>query len=132
MSGSNEPASTAVLASPAAGPPGRFAELRVLAGPALDYVDPALAYTTESWALLWNVYLPLVTYRHAAGLAGAEIVPALAEQLPRTCAVLPHLIAADADQQFDFGIGMLLAGVGLTQVDDRRASRRSSGRDPSR
>lgn len=82
MSGSREPTSTAVLAAPAAGPPGRFAQLRVLAGTTLDYVDPALAYTTEGWALLWNVYLPLVTYRHAPGAAGAEIVPALAEQLP--------------------------------------------------
>src|SRR5918996_4045721 len=80
MGGSSEPESTRALA--AAEPAGHFAELRVRAGSSLDYVDPALAYTTESWAVLWNVYLPLVTYRHAAGAAGAEIVPALAEQLP--------------------------------------------------
>nr|MDQ4030563.1 ABC transporter substrate-binding protein [Actinomycetota bacterium] len=82
MSGSHEPESRAVLAAPASEPPRRFGELRVLAPSTLDYVDPALAYTTESWALLWNVYLPLVTYRHAPGAAGAQIVPALAEQLP--------------------------------------------------
>jgi len=82
MSGSSEQDTTAVLAAPAADPPRRFAELRVLAPRTLDYVDPALAYTTESWALLWNVHLPLVTYRHAAGAVGAKLVPALAEQLP--------------------------------------------------
>jgi peptide/nickel transport system substrate-binding protein len=59
-----------------------FAELRVAYGPELDYVDPALAFTTESWSLLWHVYLPLVTFRHAPGEAGAAVVPALAEDLP--------------------------------------------------
>src|SRR5919106_184441 len=82
MSGSSAQDTTTGLAAPGADPPRRFAELRVLAPRTLDYVDPALAYTTESWALLWNVHLPLVTYRHAAGALGAKLVPALAEQLP--------------------------------------------------
>jgi peptide/nickel transport system substrate-binding protein len=59
-----------------------FAELRVSAGPELDYVDPALALTAASWTLLWQVHVGLVTFRHAPGPAGTQIVPALADDLP--------------------------------------------------
>jgi peptide/nickel transport system substrate-binding protein len=59
-----------------------FEELRVSAGPELDYVDPALALTAASWTLLWQVHVGLVTFRHAPGLAGAQVVPALADDLP--------------------------------------------------
>ena len=30
-----------------------------------DYVDPQLSYTVEGWEVLWNVYTPLLTYKHA-------------------------------------------------------------------
>jgi peptide/nickel transport system substrate-binding protein len=64
-------------------PPARaFAELRVSAGPELDYVDPALALTAASWTLLWQVHVGLVTFRHAPGPAGTQIVPALANDVP--------------------------------------------------
>ena len=59
-----------------------FAELRVSAGPELDYVDPALALTAASWTLLWQVHVGLVTFRHAPGQAGTQVVPALADDLP--------------------------------------------------
>ncbi|MEX0674056.1 MAG: ABC transporter substrate-binding protein [Gaiellaceae bacterium] len=59
-----------------------FAELRVSSGPELDYVDPALALTAASWTLLWQVHVGLVTFRHAPGPAGTQIVPALADDLP--------------------------------------------------
>ncbi len=49
----------------------------------IDYLDPGLAQTTEAWGVMWNVYLPLLGYRHANGAAGATIVPYLAESLPR-------------------------------------------------
>lgn len=72
-----------VAAAPAAPEPARpFAELRVNAGPELDYLDPALALTSASWTLLSQVQLGLVTFRRAPGAAGAEIVPALADDLP--------------------------------------------------
>jgi peptide/nickel transport system substrate-binding protein len=32
-----------------------------------DYVDPQLSYTLEGWEVLWNVYTPLLTYKHAKG-----------------------------------------------------------------
>jgi len=48
-----------------------------------DYLDPALSYTAEGWTAMYDTYLPLLTYNHADGAAGAEVVPALAESLPK-------------------------------------------------
>jgi peptide/nickel transport system substrate-binding protein len=48
-----------------------------------DYLDPGLSYTQEGWTAMYDTYLPLLTYAHANGAAGAEIVPALAESLPK-------------------------------------------------
>jgi peptide/nickel transport system substrate-binding protein len=47
-----------------------------------DYLDPALSYTVNGIEPLWLVYTPLLTYRHAEGLEGAELIPGLAEDLP--------------------------------------------------
>ncbi|HEX2084977.1 MAG TPA: ABC transporter substrate-binding protein [Solirubrobacteraceae bacterium] len=47
-----------------------------------DYMDPALSYTLEGWNSLWTVYTPLLSYRHAEGAEGAELIPGLAEALP--------------------------------------------------
>src|SRR4029078_764263 len=47
-----------------------------------DYVDPQLSYTVEGWEGLWNVYTPLLTYKHAKGDAGTEVVPGLAKDMP--------------------------------------------------
>ena len=48
-----------------------------------DYVDPQLSYTVEGWEVLWNVYTPLLTYKHQKGEAGTDIVPALAKDMPQ-------------------------------------------------
>ena len=32
--------------------------------------------------MLWNVYTPLLTYKHAKGKEGTQVVPALAEKMP--------------------------------------------------
>jgi peptide/nickel transport system substrate-binding protein len=48
-----------------------------------DYLDPALSYTAEGWTAMYDTYLPLLTYKHAGGEEGAEVVPALAESLPK-------------------------------------------------
>ena len=50
---------------------------------ATDYLDPGLSDTTEGWGVMWNVYLPLLGYRHVNGPAGARLVPYLATTLPR-------------------------------------------------
>jgi peptide/nickel transport system substrate-binding protein len=48
-----------------------------------DYLDPQLAYTYEGWAAMYDTYIPLLTYRHAGGKAGSEVIPGLARSLPR-------------------------------------------------
>jgi peptide/nickel transport system substrate-binding protein len=55
----------------------------VLMGTAPDYLDPQLGYTTQSAEPDWITYTPLVTYRHAGGTAGGELIPGLATALPQ-------------------------------------------------
>jgi peptide/nickel transport system substrate-binding protein len=47
-----------------------------------DSLDPALSVTAEGWTAMQNTYLPLLTYAHADGAAGTEVIPALAKDLP--------------------------------------------------
>jgi peptide/nickel transport system substrate-binding protein len=48
-----------------------------------DYMDPALSHTAEGWTALWNTYLPLLSYAHESGKAGSQVIPALAEAMPK-------------------------------------------------
>ncbi len=48
-----------------------------------DHLDPALALSAEGWSAMQNVYLPLLTYAHANGLAGTRLIPGLAKSLPK-------------------------------------------------
>jgi len=54
----------------------------VLMGTAPDFLDPQLGYTTQSAEATWISYTPLLTYRHASGRQGTELIPGLAEDLP--------------------------------------------------
>ncbi|HEV2075211.1 MAG TPA: ABC transporter substrate-binding protein [Thermoleophilaceae bacterium] len=47
-----------------------------------DALDPALSYDPVAWESLWLAYTPLLTYRHAEGEAGSELIPGLARELP--------------------------------------------------
>ena len=47
-----------------------------------DFLDPASAYTVQAWEPMWLVYTPPLTYKHAEGVEGTEIIPGLAEKLP--------------------------------------------------
>ncbi|MDO3400326.1 ABC transporter substrate-binding protein [Mycolicibacterium neoaurum] len=47
-----------------------------------DYIDPQLSYTLEGWEVLYNTYTPLLTYKHAKGEDGTQIVPGLATDMP--------------------------------------------------
>jgi peptide/nickel transport system substrate-binding protein len=60
-----------------------FANFRLAYDTGIDYLDPGLSYTVEGWGIMWNVYLPLVGYKHASGPDGATIVPYLAQDLPK-------------------------------------------------
>ncbi|HEY6146027.1 MAG TPA: ABC transporter substrate-binding protein, partial [Solirubrobacterales bacterium] len=51
-----------------------------------DYLDPALSHSEEGWTAIYNTYVPLLTYRHADGKAGSEVIPGLAEALPEISA----------------------------------------------
>jgi len=48
-----------------------------------DYMDPQLSYTQEGWSAMGEVYIPLLTYKHAAEQEGAEVVPGLAKEMPK-------------------------------------------------
>ena len=63
-----------------------FPLLRLATDTGIDYLDPGLSYTPEGWSVLWNVYLPLLGYRHVNGPGGATIVPYLARELPQVSA----------------------------------------------
>jgi peptide/nickel transport system substrate-binding protein len=55
----------------------------VLMGTAPDFLDPQEGYTTQSAEATWISYTPLLTYRHAAGTRGTELIPGLAQDLPK-------------------------------------------------
>jgi peptide/nickel transport system substrate-binding protein len=59
-----------------------FANFRIAYDTGTDYLDPGLSYTVEGWSIMWNVYLPLIGYKHVNGPDGATIVPYLAKALP--------------------------------------------------
>lgn len=48
-----------------------------------DYMDPQLSYTAEGWTAMGEVYIPLLTYKHAEGVEGSEVVPGLAKEMPK-------------------------------------------------
>jgi len=60
-----------------------FTNFRLAYDTGIDYLDPALSYTVEGWGIMWNVYLPLLGYKHVNGPDGATIVPYLAQDLPK-------------------------------------------------
>ena len=49
-----------------------------------EAMDPALAYSAEGWTAMGEVYIPLLTYKHAEGVEGSEVVPGLAKEMPRS------------------------------------------------
>jgi peptide/nickel transport system substrate-binding protein len=60
-----------------------FATFKIAMDTGTDYLDPGLSYTVEGWGVMWNVYLPLLGYKHVNGPDGATIVPYLAQDLPQ-------------------------------------------------
>lgn len=48
-----------------------------------DYLDPQLSYTQEGWTAMADVYIPLLTYEHAEGTEGSEVIPGLAKEMPK-------------------------------------------------
>lgn len=75
------PQETGAFGAPAHDGGGRILRGSVPAFP--DYLDPQLAYSQDGWMALYDTYIPLLTYRHAAGKAGSKVIPGLARGLPR-------------------------------------------------
>jgi peptide/nickel transport system substrate-binding protein len=48
-----------------------------------EALDPQLDYTAEGWSAMYDTYVPLLTYAHADGTAGSEVIPGLAQALPK-------------------------------------------------
>jgi peptide/nickel transport system substrate-binding protein len=48
-----------------------------------DYMDPQISYTAEGWTAMGEVYIPLLTYKHANGAEGAQLEPGLAKEMPK-------------------------------------------------
>src|SRR5436190_20442358 len=48
----------------------------------IDFLDPGLSYTVQGWEIMWNVYRPLLGYKHVNGPDGATLVPYLATSMP--------------------------------------------------
>jgi peptide/nickel transport system substrate-binding protein len=59
-----------------------FADFRIAYDTGIDFLDPGLSYTVQGWSILWNVYLPLLGYKHVNGPDGATLVPYLAQDMP--------------------------------------------------
>src|SRR5215207_4557588 len=51
-----------------------------------DYLDPALSHSEEGWTAIYDTYVPLLTYKHASGKEGSEVIPGLARALPQISA----------------------------------------------
>ena len=58
----------------------------VLYGTAPDSLDPGFGYTTQSAENTWIAYTGLLTYKHAPGAEGGQIIPGLATALPEISA----------------------------------------------
>jgi peptide/nickel transport system substrate-binding protein len=65
--------------------PNEFSDFRI-AMDDTDYLDPGLSDTAEGWGVMWNVYLPLIGYKHRSGSKSATLVPYLASSLPHISA----------------------------------------------
>jgi peptide/nickel transport system substrate-binding protein len=57
--------------------------ITLLMGTAPDSLDPGFGYTTQAAEPDWLSYTGLVTYAHASGTAGGQLIPGLATSLPR-------------------------------------------------
>jgi peptide/nickel transport system substrate-binding protein len=75
-----------------------------------DSLDPSVGYSTGAAEAMWSTHLTLLTYRHANGAAGTQLIPALATSLPRI---------TDGDRTYAF---TLRPGLQYTDGQALRAS----------
>jgi peptide/nickel transport system substrate-binding protein len=46
-------------------------------------MDPQLSYSAEGWNAMGEVYIPLLTLKHAEGVEGSKLEPGLAKEMPK-------------------------------------------------
>jgi peptide/nickel transport system substrate-binding protein len=87
--------------------------LRVASTFGLDFIDPALAYTPESWVTVSMTNDGLVAFRKVGGIQGVQLVPDLATALP---------VATDAGKTYTFRVrsGIHYSTGQLVQPEDFR------------
>ncbi len=92
--------------------------LRVSTTFGIDFIDPALAYSPEGWAVLSSTNDGLVGFRRVGGVQGTQLVPDLAASLP---------LPADGGKSYTFRLrpGIRYSAGRLVQPEDfRRAIER--------
>lgn len=57
-------------------------DLKFISSSFPDHLDPQLSSTVAAWQAEYNTYIPLLTFKHASGQEGAQVVPGLAKGLP--------------------------------------------------
>jgi TetR/AcrR family tetracycline transcriptional repressor len=82
----------------------------------LDDAETARAFCAFGGYIMGFVLMEVGSMMGDPAVAGAptpdEILRSLpAEELPRSCQVLPHLIAGDPDERFEYGLDLLIAGL---------------------
>ena len=86
---------------------------------AFDHVDPALAYTRESWALLDTVCARLMRYRDRAAAAGYRLVPEVAAALPEGLARRQDVRRSRCGRGFRFSDGRPVRADAFAQAIHR-------------
>ena len=46
-------------------------------------LDPQVSWSNYNLNVIYDTYIPLLTYKHEGGKAGSEVIPGLARSLPR-------------------------------------------------
>jgi peptide/nickel transport system substrate-binding protein len=97
------------------------AEITVARAAAPAHLDPALAADHDTLEALWLVYTPLLTYRHAEGESGAELIPGLAGDLPEVSADgLTYTLTMRKDMTYSDGTAAVASDFERTVARDRQ------------
>jgi AcrR family transcriptional regulator len=108
-------AATRPMLSPEALRPSEVA-FEILRRAGLDDAETARAFCAFGGYIMGFVLMETGTMRTGSDAGDvAELVSSLpSDEMPRSCAVLPHLLSADPDERFEYGLDLLLAGLEQT------------------
>jgi peptide/nickel transport system substrate-binding protein len=81
-SSSSSSTSTSATSATSATSTSKGGTITLVMGTAPDSLDPGMGYTTQAAEPDWLSYTGLVTYAHANGAAGGQVIPGVATSLP--------------------------------------------------